>query len=180
MDDCKSRPSTVLEESVDEVRLVGEIGHQVDNRQLYLAVVHDLPKWSPDLSVVRAPFSVFTALDVKPHDMNTLEAFGARLIVAGCRDVSSWGLHADDIHLAVDNAFIRIVPKVEWDDKFVGTTSAEDEFNEALNAALFTFGTEWDSFLAITSPEYAEQLERSLSNVLQWHRDVFGYDVYIS
>jgi hypothetical protein len=164
---------------MDEVRLVGEIGHHVDDRQLYLAVVHDLPKWSPDLSAVRAPFSVFTALDVEPYDMNTLEEFGAKLIAAGCRDVSSWGLHADDIHLAVDNAFIRMVPKREWDDKFVGTTSAEEGFNEALDAALFTFGLEWEACVAITSARYAEQLERALRDPLQWHRDVFGHDVYI-
>ena len=163
-----------------EVRLVGEIGHHVDNRQLYLVVIHDLPKWSPDLSVVPAPFAVFTALDVEPYDRNTLEAFGAKLIAAGCREVSSWGAQADEIHLAVDNAFISMVPRSEWDDKFVGTTSAEEEFNEALDAALFTFGLEWEAFVAISSPQYAEQLEHPLSNALQWHRDVFGHDVYIS
>jgi hypothetical protein len=165
---------------MDDVRLVGEIGHHLDDRKLYLAVVYDLPQWSPDLSVVPAPFAVFTALDVEPYDMETLEAFGAKLIAAGCREVSSWGAQADMIHLAVDNAFISMVPKSEWDDKFVGTTSAEEEFNEALDAALFTFGLEWEAFVAITSPLYAEQLERPLSNVLQWHRDLFGSDFYIS
>ena len=112
--------------------------------------------------------------------MDTLEAFGAKLIAAGCREVSSWGAHADDIHLAVDNAFLRMVPESEWDDKHVGTNSAEDVFIEALDAALFTFGGGWEAFVAIGSPEYAEQLERPLSNVLHWHRDVFGSDVYIS
>ena len=53
-------------------------------------------------------------------------------------------------------------------------------FDDALDAGLFLFGREWDAFVAITSPQYAEQLERALGDPLQWHRDVFGYDVYIS
>ena len=165
---------------MDEVRLVGEIGHQVDNRKLYLAVVHDLPTWSPDLSVVPAPFAAFTALDVEPYDMETLKALGAKLIAAGCREVDAWGPGSDALHDAVDLAFIDMTPEEEWDDKFVGTTGAEEEFHEALDAALFTFGLEWKAFVAITSPQYAEQVEQPLSNVLQWHRDLFGYDVYIS
>lgn len=165
---------------MDEVRLVGEVGHRVDNRKVYLAVVHDLPSWSPDLSVVAAPFAAFTALDVEPYDGETLKAFGAKLIAAGCREVDAWGLGADALHAAVDLAFIETTPEEEWDDKLVGTTSAEeDQFDEALDAALFTFGVGWEAFVAITSPQYAEQLERPLSNALQWHRDVFSCDVYV-
>ena len=95
---------------MDEVRLVGEIGHVVDNRKLYLAVVHDLPAWSLDFSSVPTPFSAFTALDVESHSMDTLQAFGAQLIVAGCRDVQSWGPASDSVHIAVDLAFIDMTP----------------------------------------------------------------------
>jgi hypothetical protein len=165
---------------VDEVRRVGEIGHQVDNRKLYLAVVHDVSTWSPDFTHVPTPFTAFTALDVQSHDTETLKALGAKLIAAGCREVDAWGPGSDALHDAVDLAFIGMTPEEEWDDKLVVTTSAEEPFNEALDASLFTFGLEWKAFVAITSPQYAEQVEQPLSNVLQWHRDLFGYDVYIS
>ena len=42
-----------------------------------------------------------------------------------------------------------------------------------------TDGLEWGAVVAVTSPQYVGQLERILSDPLQWHRDVFGHDVYI-
>jgi hypothetical protein len=156
---------------MDEVRLVGEITRW--DRKLYLAIVDDLATWSPDLSHVPIPFAAFCAIDEKV-DMKTLEAFGEQLIAAGCRDVHSWGPLDEAIHDAVDTAFIRMTPEEEWDEKFVMTGAGDEDFDAALWEGLFVFGIEWPSVLAISSPAYAEQLERRLGDPDQLARDVVG------
>jgi hypothetical protein len=92
---------------LDDVRLVGEIERW--GRKLYLAVVADLGAWSPDLSRVPTPFSALCAL--AEWETSALEPFAEQLISAGCRDVHSWGPLGDDVHLAVDMAFIRRIPR---------------------------------------------------------------------
>jgi len=161
---------------MDDLRHVGEIKRW--NRELYLAIVSDLPSWSPDLSGVPTPFTAFCAIDAE-SDTTTLEAFGVQLISAGCRDVHAWGPQAEAIHNAVDMAFIKMTPEDEWDGKLVGTTSGDEDLDEALWEGLFVFGLEWDSVLAIASPQYAEHIERRLRDPEQLARDVTDDEPFI-
>jgi hypothetical protein len=74
---------------LSEVRLVGTGGSF--ERDLFLAVVDDLGIWAPDLSSVRAPFIVVTALDTRSVDDQILLSFAERLVAAGCRYSCSFG-----------------------------------------------------------------------------------------
>ena len=154
-----------------EVRLVYEFKGW--GRRLYLSVVSDLAAWSPDLSHVPSGFAAFCALD-ECEMPTTLETFAEQLVRAGCKDVYSWGPEADGVEYEVDNAFIRMTPDEEWEDRFVGTTAFRDEtLDETLHQVLFFGGMESDAVVAITSPQYSEQVERRLRDPDQLARDLF-------
>jgi hypothetical protein len=151
---------------MSEVRLVGKIGQEELERKLFLAVVDDLGGWTPDLSTVRAPFNVVTALDTRPLDDETLRSFAELLVSAGCRDSASWGPDCMSVHDAFDDVAISLGladGDAAYEDYVMTNWFDKDPLDEALEWALFH--TPWmPSALAVTSSQYATQVERRLAD----------------
>jgi len=143
--------------AVDEVRLVGR--NEQAQMDLYLSVVQDFKKWSPDLSRLR-PFVAVLALDAEQEEDETLERLASHLIAAGCQYVCTWGPGCVWLHHVTDDVWIRENPQAallgrswrpwEWtrgrrearrravNDAYVDTTAHEDDtLDEALWFAVF-------------------------------------------
>lgn len=155
-----------------EARFVG----RGRSRDLYIAVVDELTV--PDVSKVPRPYVLLVAFDVGDIDPTDADRFADEfLAVGGCVYVCPWGEECGWLHDVFDQAFIRAVPEERRDEEFVMTSWHDDEpLDETLWFAVFAAYNDpgVKSVVAVTSPAYAEQIERRFADVEQLSRDVVG------
>ena len=161
---------------MSEVRLVSKIGQEDLETKLFLAVLDDFEAWTPELSTVFSPFNVLTALDTRLLDEETLRSFAELLVVAGCRDSTSWGPDCMNVHNAFDDVAISLGladAEAAYEDYVMTNWFDSDPLDEALEYALFH--TPWfASTLAVTSSQYAALVERRLADPERFREERFS------